>query len=286
MTTTSTKRRRPLIGVTGPDRGGLPAWIFTWLAVTRAGGRACRITPSAPCDPATLDGLVVGGGADVHPENYGEDFAELTEVAESLENGDNSEDNGLSLPRRIFSWIFFPLLFVMRGLMGRSAHYRLDTDRDDLEFIMLERALAAGLPVLGICRGEQLLNVHFGGRLLRDVRPFYEEIPHFRTVLPKKIVTVAQGSLLASIVGPGRRRVNALHEQAVCCVGEGLRAVATEDNGVVQAVEHTTLPFVLGVQWHPEFLPQMDRQQALFKALVRKAAEMSPEREKHPERAS
>src|SRR4051812_6638161 len=63
--------RRPVIGVTGPDHGGMAAWLFTWLAVATAGGRAVWIRPSHPRGIGGLDGLVVGGGADVDPDLYG-----------------------------------------------------------------------------------------------------------------------------------------------------------------------------------------------------------------------
>ena len=63
--------RRVLIGVTGPDRGGLVAWSMTALALRRCGARGVRITPSRPCDPSRLHGLVIGGGTDVHPLQYG-----------------------------------------------------------------------------------------------------------------------------------------------------------------------------------------------------------------------
>src|SRR6476659_8082249 len=64
--------RRPVIGVTGPDHGGAAAWLFTWLAVAMAGGRAVWIRPGHPRGIAGLDGLVVGGGADVDPKLYGQ----------------------------------------------------------------------------------------------------------------------------------------------------------------------------------------------------------------------
>jgi putative glutamine amidotransferase len=66
-------------------------------------------------------------------------------------------------------------------------------------------------------------------------------------------------------------RVNALHRQAIHRLGHGLRPAARDRNGILQAVEHETLPFVVGVQWHPEYLPQVRGQRRLFQALVREA---------------
>lgn len=261
---------RPRIGVCGPDCGGLAAWIFTALAVWRAGGWPVRIAPGRNCGPCDdLEGLILGGGADVDPGRYGEAFEGL------LEDLRVESRRERALGWRIFVRLFYPLLLGLRLLLGRRKGpeaSRLDKDRDELEFGLLGRALERNLPVLGICRGEQLLNVYYGGRLLRDVRPFAEETPHRRSLLPRKKVVVAPGSRLAAALGrSGRLRVNAMHEQAVCCLGQGLRAVAEEPSGIIQAVEDPARPFVVGVQWHPEFLPQLRTQQGLFRALVAEA---------------
>ena len=261
--------RAPRIGITGPDRGGTAAWWFCALAIWRAGGRPCRITPSNLCDPEGLDGLIVGGGADVDPGLYGE-----TLLFEEVEAAARREPTWL---RRQFARLFYPMLFVLRGLLSRPARplsWRgrlLDQERDELELFLLDNALRRGLPILGICRGEQLLNVALGGRLIQDVRFFAEQTPHIRTILPRKVVEVLPGTILADIVGPGTHFVNAQHEQAVCCLGKGLAVAARERSGIIQAVEHKKRPFVLGVQWHPEFLPHMPRQRALFRALVHAA---------------
>jgi len=126
--------------------------------------------------------------------------------------------------------------------------------------------------MLGICRGAQLLNRAFGGTVATDLSSFYEERPNRRSAFPAKEVELAPDSRLASILGPEPCRVNALHRHAVDRVGEELRIVARESNGVVQAIEGAGPAWVVGVQWHPEYLPQIPRQQRLFEALVRAAA--------------
>ncbi|MFO7597619.1 MAG: gamma-glutamyl-gamma-aminobutyrate hydrolase family protein, partial [Desulfocurvibacter africanus] len=98
------------------------------------------------------------------------------------------------------------------------------------------------------------------------------EIPQVRTVFPRKEVLLEPDSRLASILGATSARVNALHDQAVKTLGSDLRVVAREPSGVVQAIEHTRRPLALGVQWHPEFMPQIASQQNIFRALVRQAA--------------
>lgn len=144
----------------------------------------------------------------------------------------------------------------------------IDPARDALEKELIHRALAAGLPLLGICRGAQLLNVVRGGTLHQDLHEFYEETPHITTLLPRKTVNIAPNSHLAAILQKTRSNINALHRQGINELGYGLRVVAAEENGIVQAVEDPDAPFLLGVQWHPEYLPHHRSQRQIFKALV------------------
>jgi putative glutamine amidotransferase len=255
---------RPLIGVTGPDKGGFPAWAFTWWAVRRSGGRARRITPSRPFPGERIDGLIVGGGADVDPGLYEE---ERLEIIGELKHKDPS------FKRYLVKLLFLPLLYLLHRLFGLRSSVGLDQARDDLEQGLIRSSLDRNIPVLGICRGMQLLNVGLGGSLHQDLTGFYAETPQIRSVLPKKEVLLEQGSLMSRILGGSRSRVNALHRQGVDRIGEGLRIVAREPNGVIQGIEHENRPFVLGVQWHPEYLPQHPGQRRIFKALVQAAAE-------------
>mgnify|MGYP001035878304 CR=1 FL=1 len=259
--------RRPLIGVTGPDRGGLAAWWFTWLAVRRAGGRAIRITPSRPCRPEQLDGLIIGGGADIDPTLYGGQESSTLQELQSPER---------MLARRLLSLVLFPLIYLLRRALSTMTHRPGgDSARDALETALLRAALARGLPVLGICRGAQLLNVCCGGSLYQDLTAFYVETPQVHTVWPHKAIVIEPGSRLSRILGSTACRVNSLHKQAIRQLAPDLRVVARETTGVVQAVEHDLLPFAIGVQWHPEYLPQRPDQQNLFRALVREASQRS-----------
>lgn len=251
-----------MIGVTGPDGGGGAAWAFTRLAVMLAGGRAVHITPRRPRRSlAGLHGLIIGGGADVDPELYGQDPTPIVPDPKSP---------GESWPRHLLELVLFPLTWLLRKLSGKFAHSGGDPARDALETRLLADALARRLPVLGICRGQQLLNVHFGGSLHQDLRGFYVEDPETRTILPRKRVLTEPGTRLAAVLG-AEARVNALHRQGVDGLGEGVRVAARDRNGIVQAIEHASLPFVLGVQWHPEYLPQVPSQRAIFRAFVDKA---------------
>jgi putative glutamine amidotransferase len=145
---------------------------------------------------------------------------------------------------------------------------RIDPARDELELAMLEKALAVRMPVMGICRGAQILNVHLGGTLHMDVHDVYENAPKMRTVLPRKTVTFDQDSRLAKILRCNPCRVNALHHQSVDKLGEGLCVVGHDEAGVVQAVEGAGTDFLFGVQWHPELLVLSRPQQRLYRALA------------------
>lgn len=149
---------------------------------------------------------------------------------------------------------------------------RLDPDRDALERRLVGEAIDAGKPVLGICRGAQMLNVALGGTLHQDAYARYENSRHVRTILPRQIVEIEPQSLLARIAGDAPMSVNALHTQSIDRLGEGLRAVARDRGGMIQAIERVEEPFAIGVQWHPEHLFYARRQRALFRALAAAAA--------------
>jgi len=265
-------RRRPVILVTGPDRGGYPAWWFTALALRRAGARARRVTPrrhdddNDPFAAGLAHGLVLGGGADISPTKYGADPVRDIKRA--------SEDRRQRTFRR---WLFDFAIGITIGLVRSlftlvvGKHAGMDEDRDRVEGQLLDAALAAGVPVLGICRGAQLVNVRHGGTLHQDIADHYDEVTHIDTVYPRKLIDVEPSSRLHQLLGSGRVRVNSLHRQAVDKLGQGLRISAREPNGVVQAIEAAAADpdrLLVGVQWHPEYLPQVRQQQQLFRELV------------------
>jgi putative glutamine amidotransferase len=146
-----------------------------------------------------------------------------------------------------------------------------DAARDAMELSLVRACLEKGKPVLGICRGAQMLNAALGGSLHQEIRELYTESPYIRSVFPRKRIQIVADSLLASILPRPVYWVNSLHHQAVHQVAPGLKVVAREDNELVQAIEFPGHPFVLGVQWHPEFLPQASTQQAIFRKLIQVA---------------
>jgi putative glutamine amidotransferase len=163
---------------------------------------------------ASLDGLVLQGGADIHPSLYGEEPSEA---------------------------------------VGPT-----DPVRDRFELELLKAFVEYGKPVLGVCRGMQLINVGFGGALHHDltaggataalhyIRDLYDEHAHE--------LTLRAGGWLESLY-PGRpsARVNSIHHQGVKTLGRGLQVEAWSEDGVIECIRAHEQDFVVGVQWHPEF---------------------------------
>jgi gamma-glutamyl-gamma-aminobutyrate hydrolase PuuD len=152
---------------------------------------------------------------------------------------------------------------------GESAHPKTETnpDLDRLELAVARWAVRSDLPTLGICRGQQLLNVALGGSLIQHLDDHRQ--PGDRTALTQAL-TLSAGSRLADIFGSTRIEVNTMHHQAVKALGRGLTAVgwATSD-GTIEAVESDEHPWLMMVQFHPEELVGYHApSQRLFAAFV------------------
>ena len=140
--------------------------------------------------------------------------------------------------------------------------------RDAAEPLLLRAFLAADKPVLGICRGIQVMNAVLGGDLYQDIKPF-EHLPHNDHWAKVHTVTVRRGTLLSRILGQDTVLVNSQHHQAVDRVAPGFTLAALSEDGIVEAIEKPDAGFCLGVQWHPEWLSDADpAMQGLFDAFV------------------
>ena len=149
---------------------------------------------------------------------------------------------------------------------------RICPERDFFEFELIQEMLLRNKPILGICRGCQILNVAIGGDMFQDIyaqqdspllqhnqQAPYHHCSHF--------VEVKEESLLYSIVKSNQFKVNSFHHQAVRRVGEGFAVCATASDGVIESFESTEHRFVIGVQWHPEHLKD-EYSARLFRAFV------------------
>ena len=180
-----------------------------------------------------LDGLFLPGGVDVDPAVYGE---------------------------------------LRSSLCGRT-----DPARDRVELLLVRWALADKKPVLAVCRGAQLVNVAVGGSLYQDVGTQHPEAikhDHFpiggrrRDALAHE-VHLAAGSRLQRLLGTDSLAVNSMHHQGIARLAPGLVPVATSPDGLIEGVEAGNGHFLIGVQWHPEDLVDVDpRMKRLFDAFI------------------
>jgi len=150
--------------------------------------------------------------------------------------------------------------------------YGVDRRRDAYELALVKAALKRNIPMLGVCRGHQLINVALGGKLIQHV-PHLTEVNHqererFGELIHQ--VRVDPDSLVATVLRTDQLGVNTLHHQAVAQPGRGLRVVAMSDDGLIEAVEHDDRR-VIGVQWHPELLQHRKDQRRLVRWLVDEA---------------
>jgi len=228
----------PVLGITVYTREHVSPFVHMPYATVNvglsdlaeeAGAVPLLLTPTAHVEEVLerIDGLVLQGGGDVHPEHYGGELHPQTNT--------------------------------------------LDRRRDEFELELLRGARERRMPVLGICRGIQLVNVGYGGTLVQHLPEVtdldHEQLGSWDAVAHR--VEIAPGSRLAHVLGTTELDVNSVHHQAVDRLGAGLRPVAWADDGVVEAIEHETEP-VLAVQWHPEWTASVDwaRQRRLFESLV------------------
>lgn len=137
--------------------------------------------------------------------------------------------------------------------------------RDRLELALLKQVIQAKKPLLGICRGIQLINIGLGGDIYQDIPSQFKEdfpiahIQPFAYEIPSHTVTVVPETLLSRISGTGKIHVNSMHHQAIRRLAPCLAATGHAPHGLTECVEMPGYPtFFLGVQWHPEYLWEED----------------------------
>jgi putative glutamine amidotransferase len=148
----------------------------------------------------------------------------------------------------------------------RSRLYGVDEFLDRFEIMAVRQALTREIPVLAICRGNQILNVALGGSLIQHL----ETTADHRDKMHR--VSVVADSRVAVAMGTTEPLVHSFHHQAIDRLANGLTVVATFHDGTIEAVEHDTATWVVGVQWHPEDTAESDiQQQGLFDSLVQQS---------------
>ncbi|HXN03350.1 MAG TPA: gamma-glutamyl-gamma-aminobutyrate hydrolase family protein [Candidatus Acidoferrum sp.] len=158
-----------------------------------------------------------------------------------------------------------------------GANVVVQADRDRMELRLARWAFADDLPTLGICRGQQVLNVALGGSLYQDLR--YQGVTTIdhsdadgraRNALLHR-VRLDPGSRLAQLIDETSIEVNSMHHQAVKTVAKPLRVTGTADDGVIEALESADRRFLIAVQWHPEEIDEIPWVRRLFQGFARAA---------------
>jgi putative glutamine amidotransferase len=178
---------------------------------------------------------------------------------------------------------------VSYGTVPQAMCDNTDRERDRVELSLAKWAIADGKPMLGVCRGMQLINVACGGELYQDLATQFagaikhDYLPfggqnHPRDYLAHE-VTIVPGSRLARLFGRGPVKVNSMHHQGIRTLGAGLVATAHAPDGLVEAVEGEEPGYLVAVQWHPEALTEKDAAtRRLFAEFVEAAGEGKAER--------
>ncbi|MGI4775504.1 MAG: gamma-glutamyl-gamma-aminobutyrate hydrolase family protein [Janthinobacterium lividum] len=236
------KIRKPIIGITldlAKNSDQYMYSIFPWYAVRqnyadciiKAGGLAIMI----PYDPNSIDeiadlidGLLIpGGDGDVNPKFYGHQII--------------------------------------------SDRVKVNDQRASFELELAKNVMERNMPLLGICNGMQVLNVACGGTLIQNIPDYIESSINHEQSAPKHIpshsIDIKPNTILASMTDYNEHLVNSTHHQAIGEVSEHLIVSATAPDGIIEALESPNHEFVLGVEWHPEYL-NSDLDFELFKRLV------------------
>ena len=238
--------KKPVIGISSSviiDQGGMfPGYERAYVnkdyvdSVIQAGGTPLIIPFSTDMEiikaqSELLDGLILSGGHDVFPYNYGQE------------------------PSRHLGEVF--------------------PERDAYEYELFRLAQEKNIPVLGICRGFQIMNTYAGGTLYQDLSLVKTDRPllkHWQGSHPSQrthMVNIEKGSRLASIFDQESFLVNSFHHQVVDKIADGYKVSAVASDGIVEAIEKEDADFVVGVQWHPEMMHKTSYEMKdLFQAFV------------------
>ncbi len=220
---------KPVIGVTKSSQlTGKTQNLAIRICLFFSGAKAVNLSTENPCYEKNIDGLVLSGGTDLYPGMY---------------NNQEIKQN-----------------------------YKYDHARDELELRWLSKAREKNIPIFCICRGAQLLNIFHGGTLHTDITKVYENANYPNSLLAKiffrKKINIRKNTRLDAVFQKKETEVNSLHSQSIDKLGKNLKLSAVEDNGVIQAIENNRDRFIMGVQFHPEFLFYRKDIRSLFRNFV------------------
>jgi putative glutamine amidotransferase len=243
------KNSRPIIGIL-PDfkEGAVNGYSIKDYYAIRAnyvdsinenGGLAILFTYNYDAIDAYLsmiDGLmVIGGNMDISPSRYGENFVHPT--------------------------------------------VKLNLPRENFEHDVVSKALKTNLPIFGICNGMQLISVLKGGKIIQHIPDHPQLMDHEQSHFaefkeygkPYHELKIDKNSQFYKIIGQEKFSANSSHHQAIGDVGEGLKVVATANDGVIEAFENPHHPFCVGVQWHPEY-QTCEADKKLFEEFIKQSS--------------
>lgn len=237
----------PLIGITihpetDPDRTSLDILVEAIVQRVESAGGLPLLIPLGLNEKTLrqlyqrLNGVLLSGGGDIDPAHYGAE--------------------------------------MQAGIVG------VDAERDRTEMTLVRWLAKDRKPFFGICRGVQVINVALGGTLYTEVSEQADALEHSCAHLPNDSrsheVKIEEDSALAKVIGQPIVAVNSLHHQSLKTIASGLRVSAFAPDGIVEAIEIPNRPFALGVQWHPECLPEAPEMRRLFEAFVTASAQNRP----------
>lgn len=218
-----------------------------------------------------------------------------SDIGNSYNNYIRAIDEFGGIPRTIYPGISEDAYADINGLLltggpdidpnyyGEEVHEttEIEADRDALELLLFKQAVEQELPVFGICRGIQVMNVAVESSLYQDIpSQFTDPLKH--KVLENKddcwhAIKIQQGSLLKQITGGSVAEVNSRHHQAIKVIGEGFTVTAQSEDGIIEAIEDRSKRFMLGVQYHPERMwkteASCEHRRKLFEAFIAAAGE-------------
>ncbi len=183
----------------------------------------------------TIDGLLLSGGGDIHPSFFGQK--------------------------------------IQKSLQRSKRYLKITKERDRFEIELVKGAKEKNIPVFGICRGHQVINIAFGGTLYQDLSLLNHKTIEHSTKAKKKYkkkhsIQIKKGTKLYSIIKRGKIEVNTNHHQVIKDIAPGFIASARSEDGVIEAIESKKDDFLISVQWHPEMSLDEKKSFALFKSFI------------------